>query len=215
MSDAPALDDDLDVSRFALTREVAARVAGLSTRQLDYWAGTGLIGPSIDRRLTPGTRVRLYAYTELLEVMVASELRGRGISLQHVRTVVDHLRARGYAHPLHQLAFAVKGRNVYFQHDDGTWEGDLKRDQIVIHEVLDLRPLRRRIAEASKRDESLAGRVERRRGTKGNKPLMAGTRIPVETVQRYLSSGRSVDQVLESFPVLTREDVEGARDGAA
>lgn len=215
VSEAPAVDDEVDVNHFALTREIAARVAGLSIRQLEYWAGTGLIGPSIDRRLTPGTRVRLYAFGELLDVMVASELRERGISLQHIRAVVSHLRSRGYNRPLHQLKFAVKGRHVYFQHEDGTWEGDLRPDQIVIHEVLDLRPLRRRIAEAARRDEQLAGQVERRRGVKGSKPLVAGTRIPVETVRRYLDSGRTVDQVLKAFPALTLKDIESARDGAA
>ena len=215
MGELSPKDHELDVSRFAVTREVAARIAGLSNRQMDYWASSGLVGPSVDRQMTPGTRVRLYAYRELLEVMVAAALREKGISLQHIRTIVSHLRSRGYERPLTQLAFAVKGRSVYFQHDDGTWEGDLSPDQVVIHEVLDLRPLRRRIVDSARRDARLAGQTERRRGTKGSKPLVAGTRVPVDTVRRYLHSGRSVEQVLKAFPVLTRADVLAAKEGAA
>ncbi|MGH3923048.1 MAG: DUF433 domain-containing protein [Pseudonocardiaceae bacterium] len=45
----------------------------------------------------------------------------------------------------------------------------------------------------------------------GNKPLLAGTRVPVETVQRYLAAGRSADDVLEAFPMLKASDVETVR----
>jgi uncharacterized protein (DUF433 family) len=117
--------------------------------------------------------------------------------------------------PLTQLAFATVGREVYFMHDDGTWEGDLTPDQIVIHEVLNLEPLRGRITAGVRRDVKLAGHVERRRGAMGSKPLLAGTRVPVDTVRRYLDAGRSVDQILESFPALTASDVEAVRRGAA
>lgn len=84
------------------------------------------------------------------------------------------------------------------QHDDGTWEGDLRPDQLVLREVLDLEPLRQRIAQGTRRDEALAGKVERPRGALGSKPLLAGTRVPVETVRRYVAAGRSTDDVLEA-----------------
>ncbi|MGH3889364.1 MAG: DUF433 domain-containing protein [Pseudonocardiaceae bacterium] len=71
--------------------------------------------------------------------------------------------------------------------------------------------LRQRIAQGARRDEALVGKVEHRRGALGNKPLLAGTRVPVETVQRYLAAGRSTDDVLEAFPMLTAGDVEAVR----
>lgn len=206
---------DVDVAHLALTREKAMRLAGLSARQVDYWASTGLVGPTIDRRLTPGRRVRLYEFQDVLELLIAAELRKKKISVQHIRQIVKHLRDRGYDRPLTQVAFAVLGGAVYFKHDDGTWEGDVRPDQIVIHEVLDLQPLRLRIATATRRDESDVGHIERRRGALGNKPVIAGTRIPVATVQRYLDRGRSVGEIIDSFPSLTAADVEAVRDGAA
>jgi uncharacterized protein (DUF433 family) len=199
----------------AVTRDGAARIAGLSPRQVDYWASTGLIEPAVDTRVTPGRRVRLYGFVDLLSLLVAAELKSRKASLQHIRAIVSHLQSRGYSNPLTQLTFATVGREVYFRHDDGTWEGDLQPDQVVMHEVLSLDPLRRRIANGAQRDSGLAGRVERRRGAMGSKPVLAGTRVPVDTVRRYLEAGRTVDQVLESFPTLTAADIEAVAHGAA
>jgi uncharacterized protein (DUF433 family) len=159
--------------------------------------------------------VRLYGFLDLLALMVAAELKERRITLQHIRAVVTHLRNRGYDRPLTEVRFATYGREVYFQHDDGSWEGGIAPDQLVLSEVLNLRPLRRRIAEGVRRDEADAGRVERRRGTLGSKPVLAGTRVPVETVRRYLDAGRTVEQIVGSFPVLTPADVEAVRAGAA
>jgi DNA-binding transcriptional MerR regulator len=199
----------------AVTRETAARVARLSVRQIDYWASTGLLEPTTDRRLSPGRRVRLYSFVDLLALLVASELRARNVSVQHIRAVVDHLRSRGYDRPLTQVVFATLNGRVYFQHDDGSWEVDVHPDQLVIQEVLNLIPLRNRIDAATRRDDAQVGQVERRRGAMGSKLLIAGTRVPVGTVRRYLEAGRTTAQVLESFPVLSAADVEGVRRGAA
>ncbi|GAA1399485.1 hypothetical protein GCM10009613_55120 [Pseudonocardia kongjuensis] len=210
-------DDERDdnLQHLALTRDKAAALAGLTVRQIDYWAQTGLLEPSTDRRLSPGKRVRLYGFVDVLALLVAAELKARKVSLQHIRAVVEHLRSRGYDRPLTEVVFATVGNRVYFQHADGSWEGDLRPDQLVIHEVLNLRPLRRRIREATIRDTALAGKTERRRGAKGSKPLIAGTRLPVETVRRHLDSGRTDTEILASFPVLTPADVEAVRSGAA
>ncbi len=207
--------DEVQEEHLAVTRTVAARIAGLTERQLDYWASTGLIEPTVDTKLSPGRRIRLYAFIDLLALFIAAELKGRNVSLQHIRAIVAHLRSRGYAGPLTQLTFATVGRNVYFQHEDGSWEGDLQPDQVVIHEVLNLSLLRSRIAAGARRDETLGGKIERRRGALGSKPVLAGTRVPVETVRRYLDAGRTVEQILELFPSLTIEDVEAVRLGAA
>ncbi|MDN5856443.1 MAG: DUF433 domain-containing protein, partial [Actinomycetia bacterium] len=199
----------------AVTRDVAARISGLTERQIDYWASTGLIVPTVDTRLSPGRRIRLYGFLDLLALLIATELKGRNVSLQTIRAIVTHLRSRGYARPLTQLTFATVGRSVYFMHEDGSWEGDVEPDQIVIHEVLNLKPLRDRIAVGTRRDSALSGQIERRRGAMGSKPVLAGTRVPVVTVKRYLDAGRSVEQILESFPALTAEDVEAVRLGVA
>lgn len=168
----------------------------------------------MDTRLSPGRRVRLYGFVDLLALTVAAQLRTEhGLSLQHIRQIVGHLKSRGYEHPLTELTFSVYRGQVYFQHPDGQWEGGLRPDQLVLQQVLDLRPLRRRITEGATRDARRAGQVEKRRGALGSKPVLAGTRVPVDTVRRYLAAGKSVDAILTAFPDLTRADVEAARAG--
>jgi uncharacterized protein (DUF433 family) len=188
----------------AVPRAAAARLAGVSVRRVDYWASTGLVGPSDDRTLGPGRRVRLYEFVDLLALMVAAELRAWGVSLQHVRQIVAHVLERGYDQPLTQLRFAIVGSQVYFQHEDGEWEGGIHPDQLVLHQVLDLDVIRRKIAEGIERADDEIGRVERRRGVQGGRPVFAGTRVPVDTVRRHLAAGRPVAEVLEAFPVLSR-----------
>ena len=106
---------------------------------------------------------------------------------------------------------ATVGREIYFQHPDGRWEGDLRPDQIVIVEVILLDPLRLRIDKAAARPAEEAGRVEKRRGVHASAPVFAGTRIRVSTVQRYLRQGYQTEEILEAFPDLSVADVEEAR----
>ena len=153
----------------AVTRDTAAKIARLSRRQLDYWARTDLVPASIDGTVGTHRHVRLYGFLDLLALTVAAELKQRGVSLQHIRQIVRHLKTRGYDHPLTQLSYATVNKQVYFQREDGTWEGGLRPDQIVLHEVLNLRPLSERIAEGIRRDQNEVGQTERRRGTLGTR----------------------------------------------
>lgn len=195
-------------SLFVANRDQAARIANLSTRQVDYWATTGLVVPSVDARLTPHRPIKLFSFLELMALMVAAELRARNVSLQHIRALVGYLKRLGYEQPLTELVYATEGRNVYFQHPDGTWEGGRRPGQSVMPETIDLKPLRRRIHRVAGRAEDAVGQTERRRGAMGSKEVVAGTRVPVTTVRRYLDSGRTVDEVVRSFPALHRADVE-------
>lgn len=142
----------------------ARQLAGVSMRRLRYWEETGLVEPSIRRQLSPRNTVRLYSFADLLSLLVVAELRTeRGMSLQHIRRVVEHLRSRGYEAPLRELRFATLGQEIYFQHSDGTWEGDLRPDQRVLEKVLHLDPLRARIIRAAGRQAGEAGQVVKRR----------------------------------------------------
>lgn len=203
----------IDERRFVADRNRAASIAGVSTRQVDYWVTTGLLHPTVEERLTPQRPIRLFDFTDLMALMTAAELRKRGTSLQHIRAIVNHLRQRGYERPLTQIQFAILHGEVYFQFEDGSWESDRLQKQIVIHEVLDLEPLRNRILQSGGRKESSIGRAERRRGVLGSKPVIAQTRVPVETVRRYLDAGKSMEEILEAFPILRRDDVEAVRVG--
>jgi len=181
-------------------------------RQLRYWEQIRLVCPSIRQQLSPRNIVRLYTFQDLLQLLVAAELRHKpGISLQHIRRVVGYLSERGFASPLRELRFATHGQNVYFQYPDGSWSGDARPDQVVIHQVIELEYLGSRIDALREREPDAAGKVVRRRGVHGSTPIFAGTRIPVATVRRYLDVGYDSAAIIEEYPSLTPEDIEAAR----
>lgn len=69
----------------------AAQIAGISYRQLDYWARTDLIRPSGSDASGSGSR-RQYTYRDLLELKVIKKLIDAGIRLESVRDVFAYLR---------------------------------------------------------------------------------------------------------------------------
>jgi DNA-binding transcriptional MerR regulator len=67
------------------------RVVGITYRQLDYWARTGLVTPTVRDAGGSGTQ-RLYAFQDLVQLRVIKKLLDAGISLQRVRKAVKFLR---------------------------------------------------------------------------------------------------------------------------
>ncbi|MFC7622174.1 MerR family transcriptional regulator [Microlunatus sp. GCM10028923] len=73
---------------------VACNAAGITYRQLDYWARTGLVTPEIRGAKGSGSQ-RLYSFRDILILKVIKRLLDAGISLNQIRTAIEHLRARG------------------------------------------------------------------------------------------------------------------------
>lgn len=69
----------------------AAKIVGITYRQLDYWARTDLVRPSAHDASGSGSR-REYVYRDLLELKVIKNLLDAGIKLESVRTVFNYLR---------------------------------------------------------------------------------------------------------------------------
>jgi len=191
-----------------LTRRRIARLAAVSERRLDYWENTGLLHSTVEAGLTGNRRTRLYAFQEAMTAMVLASLREQ-VSLQHIRQIVEHLRRIDYG--VTEVEFALVGKQVYFQTPDGNWGGIKDPGQIVLHQVLDLRPLRAAVLSAGERNATERGSIERRRGVHGSKPVIAGTRIPVRAVRAYLDAGRSDEDIFAAYPSLTVEDLELVR----
>ena len=69
----------------------ACSAAGITYRQLDYWARTDLLRPSISEARGSGTQ-RRYSYRDLLELKVIKQLLDAGVSLQSTRRAIQCLR---------------------------------------------------------------------------------------------------------------------------
>ncbi|WP_210481686.1 MerR family transcriptional regulator [Naasia sp. SYSU D00948] len=90
---------------------IAARAAGISYRQLDYWARTGLVEPTIRGAAGSGSQ-RLYGFRDILVLKLVKRLLDTGISLQQIRTAVNQLREAGVS-DLAQTTLMSDGASVY------------------------------------------------------------------------------------------------------
>jgi DNA-binding transcriptional MerR regulator len=89
----------------------ACAAAGITYRQLDYWARTGLVEPTVRAASGSGTQ-RLYSFRDILVLKVVKRLLDTGISLQQIRAAVAYLRDHGTA-DLAQVTLMSDGVSVY------------------------------------------------------------------------------------------------------
>jgi DNA-binding transcriptional MerR regulator len=89
----------------------ACTAAGITYRQLDYWARTGLVEPTVRAARGSGSQ-RLYGFRDILVLKVVKRLLDTGISLQQIRAAVVHLRAQGTS-DLAQVTLMSDGVSVY------------------------------------------------------------------------------------------------------
>src|SRR6187431_1730862 len=104
--DLPVLPEDM-----GYRGPTACAAAGITYRQLDYWARTGLVEPSIRNAAGSGSQ-RLYGFRDILVLKVVKRLLDTGVSLQNIRTAVSHLRERG-VDDLAQITLMSDGASVY------------------------------------------------------------------------------------------------------
>jgi DNA-binding transcriptional MerR regulator len=104
--DVSTLPDDL-----GYRGPTACNAAGITYRQLDYWARTGLVEPTVRSATGSGTQ-RLYGFRDILLLKVIKRLLDAGVSLQQIRTAVAHLRARG-TDDLTRVTLMSDGASVY------------------------------------------------------------------------------------------------------
>ncbi|MFE6872638.1 MerR family transcriptional regulator [Kitasatospora sp. NPDC057692] len=89
----------------------ACTAAGITYRQLDYWARTGLLEPSV-RSVYPASSQRLYSFRDILLLKIVKRLLDAGVSLQNIRVAVAHLQAAEIA-DLAGLTLMCDGATVY------------------------------------------------------------------------------------------------------
>jgi DNA-binding transcriptional MerR regulator len=105
---AAGVDEDGTVGYRGVT---ACHAVGISYRQLDYWARTSLVVPSIRDASGSGTQ-RLYSFRDLVVLKVVKRLLDAGVSLQNIRRAIDTLRSRG-VDDLAGITLISDGTTVY------------------------------------------------------------------------------------------------------
>jgi len=100
------------------------KIVGISYRQLDYWARTDLVRPSVMDANGSGTQ-RLYSWRDLVELRVIKQMLDAGLALQSARKAVESLRKFGK--DVASVRIVIEGSNVVIAETEEQWL-DLMRD---------------------------------------------------------------------------------------
>ena len=94
--------------------KTTSNIIGVSLRQLQHWDEKGLIKPSIREASGKGT-IRLYSYTDLIQLKLVRTLRDNRISLQKIRRSLEYLQSHfpEIKKPLLELRFLTDGETIF------------------------------------------------------------------------------------------------------
>lgn len=102
---------------FGFSGPTVCRLTGVTYRQLDYWARTGLVTPSITPASGSGSK-RAYSYGDVVEVKVIKSLLNSGVSLARARQAVECLR-QSLGADLAASSLVLSDTGSVLAHDDG------------------------------------------------------------------------------------------------
>ncbi len=91
-------------------------LVGITYRQLDYWARTGLLKPSIQSAKGSGSQ-RRYSFTDVVQLKVIKRLLDAGMSLNKIRQAMDILVGQLQSdQPLVDVTLLSDGQTIYAAH---------------------------------------------------------------------------------------------------
>jgi DNA-binding transcriptional MerR regulator len=109
------------------------KLVGITYRQLDYWARTNLIRPSVADAKGSGTQ-RRYAYTDLVELKVIKSLLDAGVSLQSARKAIEYLRTN-LGEDIASASLVLNGSGSVLARTDGEIVDLVRKGQGVLNIV--------------------------------------------------------------------------------
>jgi uncharacterized protein (DUF433 family) len=204
----------LDISNVvaAFSEEHVQRLTSLSLGRLRYWDRSGFFKPSYAEENPRLAYSRFYSFKDIVALRTIEMLRVQnGVPLQHLRKVAEKL-----AHLKDDLwtkttLYVVNKRVVLVNPETGIPQ------EVVTGQYLLGIPLTRVISDTSDdirrmqhRSDQQIGRVSRSRAIAHNSWVVAGTRIPIGSIQRLHEDGYTTDQIIAEYPDLKAEDVEAA-----
>lgn len=112
------------------------KIVGITYRQLDYWARTNLIRPSVADAHGSGTQ-RRYSYSDLVELVVIKRLLDAGVELKSARRAIDYLRER-IGEDIASATLVISGHSALVARSDGEIVDLMRKGQGVLNIVLSL-----------------------------------------------------------------------------
>lgn len=196
----------------AFSEEDAERLTGVTVRQLRYWDRTRFFVPSLADENRRQASSRIYTFRDVVCLKILNTIRNESkVPLQHLREVkekLEHLGEDVWA----KTTLYLLNRRVIFINPETDRPEDVVSGQGILQ--IPLRVVRsdmeRAVRLLRQRDAATVGRIVQHRGLAGNKPVVAGTRIPVKSIKAFSAAGYSVAQIREQYPVLTDADIQAA-----
>lgn len=124
----------------------AAEIVGITYRQLDYWARTDLVRPSVTDAAGSGSR-RRYSYQDLLELKVIKTLLDAGIKLESIRDVFTYLRDQ-LGEDVASAQLVISGGSAILVRDDDELVDVLRQGQFVMTGILSIGGVQREVDDA-------------------------------------------------------------------
>lgn len=196
----------------AFSEEHAQRITGLSKGRLRYWRKSGFFVPTFIEEDHHLPYSRFYSFKDLVALRTLELLRVQNnVPLQHLRKVADKL-----SHLKDELwtctALFVANRKVALVNPETE-----QQEEVISGQYLLAIPLEKVISDTiddmdrlRMRSANQIGQVRQSKFIVHNAWVVAGTRIPVGTVQRLHEDGYSVKAIIAEYPDLTPADVTAA-----
>jgi uncharacterized protein (DUF433 family) len=200
----------------AFSADQVAKLTGLTNRQLAYWDELGFFQPQYasDDRSSPYSRI--YSFTDVVGLRTLGILRNTyKCSLAHLQEVAKELQAYSQT-PWADLTLYVLKRKVHFSEPEtGRVRGVVDGQYALLPISNVMEDVRKEAERLRQRDPAQVGKIEKHRYVSHQAPVIAGTRIRVATIRRFIDAGYSTTAILKEYPSLTEADVEAARRHAA
>ena len=204
------MDDRRLIETFS--EETTSRLSGVSVRQLRYWDSDKFFSPSLGYADRSKPFSRLYSFRDLVALKVLNGLRNDAkVPLGHLREVKEKLLALGEA-LWGETTLYVHNKRVVFVNPETDALEEVVSGQGVLQIPLLVASsnMREAIRLLNRRTPETIGKFERNRKIADNQLVIAGTRIPVESVKAFAKEGYTIAQIKLEYPTLTEDDVRAA-----
>ena len=195
----------------AFSAQHVCELTGLSDSQLRYWNKTGFFRPEAGP-IRRGPYKRIYSFRDVVGLRTLALLR-QNVSLQWLRRASEELH-KYFKHPWSTLKFYTRGADVVFESERGGFisAGDAHQRafDIQLQRVTD--DMLAAVERLRERKKEEIGRISQHRYTVNNRPVIAGTRIPVSAIWEFHKAGYSEEQIMSEYPRLQPADVRAAID---
>ncbi len=186
-------------------------LTGVSVSQLRRWDRTGFFQAEL-RNSEVRMFSRVYSFKDLVSLRVLNQLRNvHRVSMPELRKTAQKLAHLG-DDVWTKTTLYVHRKKVVFDEPDTLRKREVTSNQHVadIPLAVAISDTREAIASMNQRNESKVGQIVRNRYVQQNKPVIAGTRIPVSAIISFSNAGYSIEEILKQYPGITKEDIQAA-----